>query len=305
MIKPLDAKVQVHRLAKSYMESNLPFQTSEEKKKRNRILQEIKNILEQVEFKNEIDRADFKDYLKNQINEKFELPEPVRITGQRIRDELVNDLERNSERPIAQIQQVRDRKQVIEQEIHELQNKKKHYELIKKKDKLKAEVELMEKKILEDEKEENYLTEKKDKDGIVKLRTEKFNKRMDELKFEQQELQTMLEKETDEDKIKIIKEAIKHTKQKITKLHTVKIQTKFQNYMVKIPRWINSGTKAIGEISDGLSSLGGEMGKAGGQSNDDPFDLSATGKKKGKKGKDKKNKTVSDFGFNEKSTFDI
>jgi hypothetical protein len=300
-ISTLDAKVQVKRLAIKYRElSDLPYKSAEEKKVEDDLISQIKTIVENTIFKNEIDQSDFDDYLEQQLGgHDFDLPDPV---GTKKHDEqLSEELEEESigrplptGEPIPQIKSLREQKKSVQEQIKELQSRKKDLKLLKQKSNLEKELEKMEDQIREEQKEEAFLTDKKDKDGIVKLRHDKYNKKMDELTWEKFTLEDMLEKaitKKDEEEIEKIKEALKINKSKRFKLKGVKVKTYFQNYMVKIPRWINKGTKAIGELGDGLSSMG-EMG--GGKGSKNSFANLQVGGNDDFDG---------DFGFNEKSMF--
>lgn len=319
-VKPLEAKVAIHRLSKRYKELNdMPYPTREEKEEMNQLMEQARQVAENVVFKNEIDQADFDEFLDEKIGEhNFTLREPE---GKKIHDEqLTEELDDEPEpsrinKPLPQIEEVRKRKGNVEEEIALLQRKKKDLELLKKKENLKKQVEKMEDQIKEQQKEESYLTDKKDKEGIIKLRHDKYNKQMDEIKWEEYEINDLLTKELakenpDQDVIATCKEALKNVKARRNRLRQVKLQTYFQNAMVKIPKKIASVANGISELSGGLSKMGNETGGSGGVGNmnigDNPFDLSGKTKtkKKGKKGK-KSKKNNSDFGFNEESFFNL
>ena len=346
--KTLDAKVQIHRLAKLHKEviphqnkhpckqqwihrlaklhkevmeipDDMPYPSLEERERGDEIIFEIRSITKQVIFKNEVDQADFRTFMNDLFpDQEFEYNNPM---GSKIHDEQLTE-ELDEGEAIPQIKAIQQRKSTVEEEIAMLQKAKKDMELQNKRNKLMKEVDKMKDKIREDTKEENFLTDKKDKDGIVKLRHLKYNMRMDDLKLARIELDKMLEVEKDPDKIETLKEAIKINKGKVMKLRQLKLQTYIQNYMIKIPQWIAKGSKSINEISGSLGGVGNSGksdgfdmsqmqvgsgndnpfgGKGGGnpfggdypfgKGSDDPFDLSGlTGQRSTKKSAPKKKK---------------
>ena len=97
-------------------------------------------------------------------------------------------------------------------------------------------------------------------------------------------------------------EKIKQLKAEIGRLRGIKIKTMFANAMIKIPRKINSFSKMMGDLSDGIGKVGSQVGNLDNTS-------SSKSKKKGKKGKAKSSddiddNDIGDFGFNTKNMFD-
>lgn len=303
-MKPLDAKVQIHRLAIKYRElSDLPFKNEKEKDAEADLLLDLKNVIDSVKFKNEIDQEDFDEFVRKELDgTSFEIPDMPEPESETIKDAPLHD-ELEEEKPvqveyesIIPIAKQRQKKEILQKEINELKKEKEYFRLVSEKNKLKEEVEKMRQKQSDEEKEASFYTDKKDKEGISKLRKEKWQRDMDNLKTDKIILEQELKKrdpEKEKEEYENIKEAIKVTDKKITRLKTIKYQNYGQQAMVKIPRWINKAMSSIGEVTQGMGKEFGGMG----------FE------EKGKKsnfgfgfGDDFGGKS-NDFGFNEASMF--
>lgn len=296
-MKPLEAQVQIHRLAKRYREiSDIPYKSTDEKAEEDKITLHIRTIIKDVKFKNEIDQADFSDFVEKQlVGIEFELPEPE---GTKIHDEpLTEELKQEPVQTINPIAQQRQKKENLEAQINDLKKRKDHFELVAKKERLKKEVEAMEEKTREQQKEDGFFTTKKNKEGLSTFKNEKYLKVMDDFNMDklilEQELATKDPKK-DEEEIKTIEEAIKLVNKKKRKLKMIKVTNYMGQAMVKIPRWINKGTKSIQDITHGMGSMGSQFGKMGnvGQGGDEGDFMVGRDGGKG-----------NDFGFNQSNMF--
>ncbi len=320
-IKSLDAKVQIHRLATTLKETyDMPFKSKEEKEKEEDILEEIRIISNNVILKNDVDKKDFEDFLEQQIG--MNDIDVIDAEGETIDDEQLTDvIDLPKGEAIPSIKAIQQKQKSIKEQIKELQDRKNDLKLLKQKDNLQKEIQKMEQTIAEEQKETHYLTDLKNKDGLVKLRHDTYNRRMDDLKVErirmdQMMLEELAKKTPDDETIKIIKEAIKINKQKVNRMRTVKIQTYVQNYMVKIPKWIASGSKQISELSGSMANMGNDLNEKGGGGGFDKGSGKGKGKSKGENfsalqvgGDDDSSfgfgdsKGGNDFGFNQNSMF--
>lgn len=205
-----------------------------------------------------------------------------------INPSLLNDLKK----PITPLDMARRQEDSLMDMIVDQEKRQEELKLKKKLVELKQENQKIEQLLAEESKEESFYTEKKDKDGIINLRKEKYNDTMDNLNLELQ-----IAKETDD------KEKVKLLKAEIGRLRGIKIKTMFQNAMIKIPRKINGFSKMMGNLSDGIGKVGSQVGNLDSQS--------GKKSKKGKKGKkskgnssDDSDDSIGDFGFNTKNMFD-
>lgn len=287
-IKSLESKVQIHRLATQYREvSDLPYKSQEEKKNEEELIAKIRQIVDNTLFINDMDKRDFEDYLQDQLGgNDIDVPESENPTAE---DDLPDVLEQGES--IYKIKEIRQNEKSVKEQIKELQEKKKHLKMLKQKDNLQQEIEKMEKIIADGQKEEAYMTDKKNRDGVVKLRHDKYNKKMDNYKMDILQAEILLEQTKDEEQIKIIKESIKLTKKKMGKLRNVKLMTYFQNAMVIIPKKITSITKGISEFSEGMSKMGSGMGQYDKGSSMSSLEVGRGGN------------SGYDFGFNESNMF--
>src|SRR3990167_439009 len=201
---------------------------------------------------------------------------------------LLNDLKK----PITPLDMARRQEDSLMDMIVDQEKRQEELKLKKKLVELKQENQKIEQQLADEFKEESFYTDKKDKDGIINLRKEKYNDTMDNLNLELQ-----IAKETDD------KEKIKLKKAEIGRLRGIKIKTMFANAMIKIPRKINGFSKMMGDLSDGIGKVGSQVGNLDNTS-------SSKSKKKGKKGKAKSSDNnnddndIGDFGFNTKNMFD-
>jgi hypothetical protein len=189
--------------------------------------------------------------------------------------------------------------------IVDQEKRQEELKLKKKLVELKQENQKIEQQLAEESKEESFYTDKKDKDGIINLRKEKYNDTMDNLNLELQ-----IAKETgDTEKVKLLKA-------EIGRLRGIKIKTMFSNMMIKIPKKINGFSKIMGDLSDGIGKVSNSVGSIGNdnmtKTKSATKSKSKKGKKKGKKGKKQSGSDAGflnesqtdDFGFNEKNMFD-
>lgn len=239
---------------------------------------ELSIQLKHIKPKTNEEKRIFSDFEKSFVIEHYQL----KISN----PSLLNDLKR----PIDPINQARQREDSLMDLIVDQEKMFEELKLKKKLVELKQENQKIEQQLADSSKEESYYTDKKDKDGIINLRKEKYNDTMDSLKLELQ-----IAKETDD------KEKIKQLKQEISKLQGVKLRTMFANAMIKIPRKINSFSKMMGDLSDGIGKVGNQVGN---------LEANKTNKKKGKKKtkgsnhNDDDQDDIGDFGFNTKNMFD-
>lgn len=285
--KSLDAKVQIHRLATRYREiSDIPYKSKDEQIIEDGLIAQIKQIVDNIVFINDIDKRDFEDYLQEQLGgNNIDVPEAENPTAV---DDLTDVLDHGE--PIQQIKEIRQKEKSVKEQIKELQEKKKQLNLLKQKDRLQQEIEKMMQQVADAEKEGAYMTDKKNKEGVVKLRHEKYNKKMDNYKMDKIQAEQLLEQTKDPEQIKIIEESIKLTKKRMGKLKQLKFQVYFQQAMIVIPRKISSITKGISDFSEGMGKMGDGFGQYDKKSSMSSLQVG---------GSDGHN----DFGFNEKSMF--
>lgn len=291
----LEAKVKIKRLCMNCI--NL------DDSKREKIKNEVNSIYRSLVFSSDVEKNDFINFIEDipELNmekddleenkfhptiddevEDIETGEDIEVEEKK--DDTWNNWQKDPSVIIKPLNDERAKTQAVKDEMYRLKKQKETLLLFKKRKKLKEEVDKLEKEMQNDLKEESYLTEKKDKDGIIVLRKEKWETEMDLAKLENDSAMISLaeaEESGNEENIRSSKDRLKRSSERINHLRKVKFETKIGNFMTKFPRYINKGSGFIREISDGLGNIGGEYSK---------FET--------------KSEKVSDMGFNEKSMFD-
>lgn len=352
-MREADSKAKIHRIANELkIISGMPYKTKEEQAQEIDYKKTIQLIIDQTEFDSDVDFDDFNEFMIDLFGEnEYIMPEPKMIKPKEF--EAIPQIQqmRKEEHALEeQYAELKKRKEELEKqkkilnlkneiqklegklqeddtenlELQELKRQKEELKQMQEQEKLKQEIDQMQQKLAEQQREDSYYTEKPDKDGIVKLRKEKYQQSMKELQIEELRLKSLIIRCVDPRDRGEAKEKLKDVQNKMKQLKMIKTQTTMKNIMVKLPRWINKATSSIGEISKGLGSMGGEMGSSNNNTNyyvgDNPFDLNNTQNKtsnktkkskKGKKSKkSKKSRSQSptddydyNFGFNEKDFF--
>ncbi len=183
----------------------------------------------------------------------------------------------------------------LDYQLKTLKAKEKHFKDLLEIKKKQEEIDQLEDKIANFFKEESYLTEKPDKEGIIKIRDLKYNRQMDKLKQELSECNNFTDKLT--------------VRSKMLNLKMLKMQVKTTNASIKIGKGTVKISGIMSKIGDSLS----EIGKIGeGFNPDQPKKQTKTKrtkkkKKKGKKSRKKSKKQTAplthDYGFNPEAFF--
>lgn len=148
----------------------------------------------------------------------------------------------------------------------------------------------MKEKIKEISREQQYVTTKKDKDGLYQIKEDKYKEKLKALRLKYQDAQGKREK------LSALGNLFNHKMIKSTKL--------FNNGMIRTAKGIRTVSKSINVIGESLDEISSYSGYT------KPKRTSGTtkskSKKKGKKSKSRPNKDYNEnYGFNSKEVFDI
>lgn len=237
---------------------------------------ELKDLINKTEPETEEDHKLFRSFIQELLDDNLDLTD----------NESIDYSKLEVGEAIEEIAIQRRRKDSLIQNLREIQKEKDEIKMKLKIISGKKEIEELEKKLQKEIEEESYYTDV-NKDGTKTLRTEKYEKDMDDL-------QAQLKEATEPEKQKYLKK-------KINNLKMIKVQTKVQNTMVKLPKWIAKGGKYINEFSEGMGKMGNELasiGEMGGKYKDEDIgDFGYTPEKVFNKNK------KDDYGFNPNSFF--
>lgn len=186
-----------------------------------------------------------------------------------------------------------------EKHMSYLEYRQKQRDLLEQENELKIRLDIRERqqkidemkgKLDELDKEDQYITTKKDKDGLYKIKEEKYQQKLKQLRLKYDDAQTKT------DKLNALGNLLN--------LKMVKGMKYFNNGMIKTSKGIASVTKQIGNVSQSFDEISNYSGYK--KTSRTSSKTKKKGKKKGKKSKSKPTKDYNNnYGFNEKNVFDV